>query len=68
MPPDPRDDEFIEQVCSAVTGLIVATRQGDRRRLIGELNRLLHAIIEYNATRGEHPHNEALRQAVARLR
>jgi hypothetical protein len=67
MPPDPRDAEFIERVCSAVTGLIVATHRGDRLRLIGELNRLLHAIIEHNATLGERPGDEALRRAVARL-
>jgi hypothetical protein len=66
--PDPRDDEFIKQICSAVTGMIWAVHQGDNPEIAAQMSRLLTAIIAYHATLGERPGDGALRQAVARLR
>jgi hypothetical protein len=67
MLPDPRDAVLVEAIVAATVGLVRAVHQGDRLRVIGELNQLLAAIIEHNATLGEHPHNEALRRAIQQL-
>ena len=45
----------------------MAVQQGDRLRLISELNLLLTAIIEHNTTLTERPGDEPLRRAVGRL-
>jgi hypothetical protein len=62
MPPD-ADAELVERIVAANLGLIRAVHQGDRLRVIGELNRLLAAIIEHRDARPD----EALVRAVARL-
>jgi hypothetical protein len=67
MPPDPRDAEYIDTIVAANLGMIRAVHQGDRLQLIGELNRLLHAIIEHNATLADRQDDEALRRAVIAL-
>jgi hypothetical protein len=64
-----RDDdaEFVEAICAAIGGIIIAARRGDQLAMAGEVSQLLAAIVALNAILAERPSDEALRRAVARL-
>ena len=68
MPPDPREAELIAVTASVVARLIVAHGRLDHVEIAVQVGRLLGAVAKYsNNTPAEHPHNEALRRAVAAL-
>jgi glyoxylase-like metal-dependent hydrolase (beta-lactamase superfamily II) len=67
MPPDPREAELIATVASVVAHLIVAHEHVDHAELMAQVTRLLNAVATYSNAPVEHPHNEALRRAVAML-
>jgi hypothetical protein len=65
---DPRLDELIAVTASVVARLVVAHERVDLDEITAQVVRLLHAVAKYsNTAMIEHPHNEALRRAVATL-